>query len=201
MTLFWFYPSTVFSTFDIDQLGKIRHLEELWGSLKLVILPSFKVKCLKRAKLDIAPKNLRTSHLHPTTIQRFVNFHNFADPYISSLVFDKSLSNLTVLLILRRSYQRGRRIFPNLSMSKVKKKKKTVERSIVINCSFLFSQKTIKIKQFIYPTTRRRRLDNSVSVKYTGQASQYFLHNNNTNTSVSRAFRLLDFPFPFPFQV
>ena len=122
MTLFWFYPSTVFSTFDMDQLGKIRHLEELWGSLKLVILPSFKVKCLKRAKLDIAPKNLRTSHLHPTTIQRFVNFHNFADLYISSLVFNKSLSNLAVFLILRRSYQRGGRIFPNLSMSKVKKK-------------------------------------------------------------------------------
>ena len=199
MTLFWFYPSTVFSTFDIDQLGKIRHLEELWGSLKLVILPSFKVTCLKRAKLDIAPKNLRTSHLHPTTIQRFVNFHNVADLYKSSLVFNKSLSNLAVLLILRRSYQRGRRISPNLSMSKVKKK--TVERSIVINCSFLFSQKAIKIKQFIEPTTCRTRLDNSVSFKDTGQASQYFLHNNNTNTSVSREFRLLNFPFPFPFQV
>ena len=105
---------------------------------------------------------------------------------------------MAVLLILRRSYQRGRRIFPNLSMSKVKKK--TLERSIVINCSFLFSQKTIKIKQFIYPTTCRRRLDNSVSVKYTGQASQYFLDNNNTNTSVSRAFRLLVSLSLFPFK-
>ena len=155
MNLFWFYPSTVSSTFDMDQLGKIRHLEELWGSLKLVILPSFKVKCLKRAKLDIAPKNLRTSHLHPTTIQRFVNFHNFADLYISSLVFDKSLSNLAVLLILRRSYQRGRRIFPNLSMSKVKKK--TLERSIVTNCSFLFSQKNHKNQTIYIPNNMQKK--------------------------------------------
>ena len=79
-------PFHGFSTFDMDQL-------------KLVILPSFKVTCLKRAKLDTAPKNLRTSHLHPTTIQRFVNFHNFAALYISSLVFNKSLSNLAVFLI------------------------------------------------------------------------------------------------------
>ena len=147
--------------------------------------------CLKRAKLDTAPKNLRTSHLHPTTIQRFVNFHNFADLYISSLVFNKSLSNLAV----------GVDGFSLTCPCQKLKKKKNVERSIVINCSFLFSQKTIKIKQFIYPTTCRTRLDNSVSVKDTGQASQYFLHNNNTNASVSRAFRLLDFPFPFPFQL
>ena len=104
--------------------GSVRENLPPWGTLKLVILPNFKVTCLKRAKLDTAPKNLRTSHLHPTTIQRFVNFHNFADLYIPSLVFNKSLSNLAVLLILRRSYQRGGRIFPNLSMSKVKKKKK-----------------------------------------------------------------------------
>ena len=79
--------------------GSVRENLPPWGTLKLVILPSFKVTCLKRAKLDTAQKNLRTSHLHPTTIQRFVNFHNFADLYISSLVFNKSLSNLAVLLI------------------------------------------------------------------------------------------------------
>ena len=35
---------------------------------------------------------------------------------ISSLVFDKSLSNFAILLILRRSFQWCRRVFPNLSM-------------------------------------------------------------------------------------
>ena len=41
---------------------------------------------------------------------------------VSSLDFNKSLWNLAILLILRRFFQWRRRIFPNLSMSKVEKK-------------------------------------------------------------------------------
>ena len=42
---------------------------------------------------------------------------------VSSLVFNKSFSNFAILLILRRSFQWCRRIFPNFSMSKVEEKK------------------------------------------------------------------------------
>ena len=45
----------------------------------------------------------------------------------ASLVFNKSLSRLAILLAQRRSFQRSRRIFLNLSIKKWKKK---VERSI-----------------------------------------------------------------------
>ena len=40
---------------------------------------------------------------------------------VSSLVFNKSLSNLAVLLILTRSFQWWRRIFPSWSMLKIEK--------------------------------------------------------------------------------
>ena len=59
-------------------------------------------------------------------IQASVKFRDFENPY-RQLVFNKSLSNLAILLILRRSFQWCRRIFPNLSMSKVEK---TVKRSV-----------------------------------------------------------------------
>ena len=45
------------------------------------------------------------------------------------LLFNKSLSKLAISLILRRFFQQSRRIFPDLPMKKVEKKK-TVERSI-----------------------------------------------------------------------
>ena len=57
--------------------------------------------------------------------QTFVKFRDFEE-YIFIIVFNKSLSNLALLLILRRSFQWCRRIFPNLSMSKVEKKRKKV---------------------------------------------------------------------------
>ena len=41
---------------------------------------------------------------------------------VSSLNFNKSLWNLAILLIWRRSFECCQRIFPNLSMSKVEKK-------------------------------------------------------------------------------
>ena len=46
------------------------------------------------------------------------------------LLFNKPLSKLAISLILRRFFQQSRRIFPDLPMKKVEKKKKTVERSI-----------------------------------------------------------------------
>ena len=58
-------------------------------------------------------------------IQASVKFRDFEKPY-RQLVFNKSLSNLAVLLILRRSFQWWRRIFPNLSMSKVEKNREKV---------------------------------------------------------------------------
>ena len=46
--------------------------------------------------------------------------------FISSLIFDKSLSNLAILPVLRRSFQWCRRIFPYLTMSKVAKNREKV---------------------------------------------------------------------------
>ena len=40
------------------------------------------------------------------------------------LLFNKSLSKLAISLILRRFFQQSRRIFPDLPMKKVEKKKK-----------------------------------------------------------------------------
>ena len=63
------------------------------------------------------------------TIQTSVKIRVLIWGAISSLVFNKSLSNLLVLLILRRPFQWCRRIFANLSISKVEKK--SVQGSIV----------------------------------------------------------------------
>ena len=49
-----------------------------------------------------------------------ISFRDFEE-LLSSLVFNKTLSILTILLILRRFSQWCRRIFPNLSTSKVEK--------------------------------------------------------------------------------
>ena len=46
--------------------------------------------------------------------------------FISSLIFDKSLSNLAILPVLRRSFHWCRRIFPYLTMSKVAKNREKV---------------------------------------------------------------------------
>ena len=62
----------------------------------------------------------------PPTVKRLLKFRDFEELLISSLVFNKSLSNLALLLILRRSFQWCPRIFPNLSMSKVEKNREKV---------------------------------------------------------------------------
>ena len=62
----------------------------------------------------------------PPTVKRLLKFRDFEELLISSLVFNKSLSNLALVLILRRSFQWCPRIFPNLSMSKVEKNREKV---------------------------------------------------------------------------
>ena len=64
----------------------------------------------------------------PLTIQTSVKFRDFEELYL--LGFDKSLSNLANMLILRRSFQWCQQIFPNWSMSKAEKKEKNAEWSI-----------------------------------------------------------------------
>ena len=61
----------------------------------------------------------------PPTIPTSVKFRHFED-FMSSLIFNKSLSNLALLLILGRSFQWCGRIFVNLSMSKVEKNREKV---------------------------------------------------------------------------
>ena len=62
----------------------------------------------------------------PTTIPTSVKFRSRLWGFMSSLIFNKSLSNLALLLILRRSFQWWGRIFVNLSMSKVEKNREKV---------------------------------------------------------------------------
>ena len=51
-------------------------------------------------------------------------------------IFNKSLSNLAVLLILRRSFQWCWRIFPNLSMSKLRKPWKGLKWKFIFTQTF-----------------------------------------------------------------
>ena len=57
----------------------------------------------------------------PPPIQMSVDFRSFVELYISAHLQDVSLSNLAILLILMGSLQWCRRIFPDLSMSKIEK--------------------------------------------------------------------------------
>ena len=72
--------------------------------------------------LDLDCENLQkfvggeSKFVPPLPLQTSVKFLDFED--ISPLVFNKSLSNLAILLTLRGSFQWCRRIFPNVSMSK-----------------------------------------------------------------------------------
>ena len=80
---------------------------------------------LKRAKIEIR-KVLKIYRRLYGGRQTSVKFRDFEE-HISSLVFNKSLSSLAVLLILRRFFQWCRQIFPYFSISKVEK---TVEESV-----------------------------------------------------------------------
>ena len=76
----------------------------------------------------------------PLPTHPYQRLQNFATLRSYIFVFNKSLSNLAILLILRRSFQWCRRIFPNLSVSKVEK---TVKRyfctELICFCPYLGS--------------------------------------------------------------
>ena len=57
----------------------------------------------------------------PPPIQMSVDFRSFVELYLFAHLQDVSLSNLAILLIVMGSLQWCRRIFPDLSMSKVEK--------------------------------------------------------------------------------
>ena len=99
--------STVFSTFDMDKLEKIRrhHWKERLKISKITKFESFE---------DLQVGGGFVRHTNVCKISRLWGA-------IFSLSFSKSLSNLAALLILKRSFHWCRRIIPNLSMSKVKK--------------------------------------------------------------------------------
>ena len=134
----------------MDNFGKIRrhHWKE---RLKISKIAMFEIDLLKTNE-DTA---LQSREILQTFVKSngpikwapaSVNFRNFAELYIAtipSLAKDASLSNLAILLILRRSFQWCRRIFPNWSIKKVEK---TVKRSIV-------SKKKIKYRVFSYDVT------------------------------------------------
>ena len=91
----------VFSTFDMDKLGKIRRHH--WKSvLKLIKLLSLKLICWKLMKKQLL-KVLKIyrllygggTNLHPA-IQTSVNFRNFVELYLCSLKM-LSLSNLAII--------------------------------------------------------------------------------------------------------
>ena len=109
----------------MDKLGKIRR--HYW-KLKLVKLPTLAVIRLKREKTKLRKVAKIYRHLYvgeQVSVLHYTNVCKISRLWgaVSSLVFNKSLSNLANLLILRHSFQWCQRIFPNLSMSKVEKKK------------------------------------------------------------------------------
>ena len=126
---------TVFSTFDMDKFGKSVDTTGK-SALMLLKLPNLKVIRLKRAKIQVrkVAKIYRRWYgggqvcvFHHTNVCKISRLRGA----ISSLIFNKSLSNLAILLILKSFFQWCRRFVPNLSVSKVEKKK-NLKRSIRI---------------------------------------------------------------------
>ena len=108
----------------MDKLGKIRR--HYW-KLKLVKLPNLTVIRLKREKTKLRKVAKIYRHLYVGEQVSALHYTNVCKisrlwGAVSSLVFNKSLSNLAILLILRRSFHWCRRFCPNLLMSKVEKK-------------------------------------------------------------------------------
>ena len=103
-------PSTVFSTFDMDKLEKIRrrHWKERLKINKITKLERFE-------DLHVGGGGGGEGHVRHTNVCKISRLWGA----IFSLSFSKSLSNLAALLILKRSFHWCRRIIPN--MSKVKK--------------------------------------------------------------------------------
>ena len=109
----------------MDKLRKIRrhHRKECFKIRKIV---KFESDLLKTNE-DVAPQSREIlvqicPHHHHSNVCKFSQLCGA----LSSLTWDVSLSNLAILLTLRCSLQWYRRIFRNLSLSKVEK---TVKRS------------------------------------------------------------------------
>lgn len=84
------------------------------------------MKIFQKKKLEIAKilvfHSRQTGEIIPVLLHRTVCENVCLCEPSSSLVFNKSLSNLTTLLILRRYFQLFRRIFANLTLQNFKKK-------------------------------------------------------------------------------
>ena len=131
------HSTSVFSTFDMDQSGKIRRLH--WNERLKISEIAKSESDTSYASEDIAlSKDCRRSFVwwggegggggvgwqvcspHHTNVCKISRLWEA----ISSLVFNNSLSNLAILLILRRSFHVVSTNFPNLPTSKIEKKKK-----------------------------------------------------------------------------
>ena len=181
------HSTSVFSTFDMDQSGKIRRLH--WNERLKISEIAKSESDTSYASEDIAlSKDCRRSFVwwggegegggvgwqvcspHHTNVCKISRLWEA----ISSLVFNNSLSNLAILLILRRSFHVVSTNFPNLPTSKIekKKKKKTVEGSTenltsqqYSNYYFFFVGRAWLV---ILCQPRRRLLDETLHAKFGG---------------------------------
>ena len=148
------HSTSVFSTFDMDQSGKIRRLH--WNERLKISEIAKSESDTSYASEDIAlSKDCRRSFVwwggegggggvgwqvcspHHTNVCKISRLWEA----ISSLVFNNSLSNLAILLILRRSFHVVSTNFPNLPTSKIEKEKEKKNRGRVywkLNKSTIF---------------------------------------------------------------
>ena len=149
------HSTSVFSTFDMDQSGKIRRLH--WSERLKISEIAKSESDTSYASEDIAlSKDCRRSFVwwggeggggggvgwqvcspHHTNVCKISRLWEA----ISSLVFNNSLSNLAILLILRRSFHVVSTNFPQLAHVKNWKKKKKKNRGRVywkLNKSTIF---------------------------------------------------------------
>ena len=109
----------------MSRFGKIlRYTTEKSAFIKLVKLPNLKAIRLKRAKIQRTKAVWWGASLYPPPYKRPQNFVTLRSYNYFRFFFNKLLPNFLkflFLLILKRFFQWCRRIFPNLSMSKVEK--------------------------------------------------------------------------------
>ena len=180
------HSTSVFSTFDMDQSGKIRRLH--WNERLKISEIAKSESDTSYASEDIAlSKDCRRSFVwwggegggggvgwqvcspHHTNVCKISRLWEA----ISSLVFNNSLSNLAILLILRRSFHVVSTNFPNLPTSKIEKKKKKnrgrvywkFNKSTIFKLLFFFVGRAWLV---ILCQPRRRLLDETLHAKFGG---------------------------------
>ena len=181
------HSTSVFSTFDMDQSGKIRRLH--WNERLKISEIAKSESDTSYASEDIAlSKDCRRSFVwwggegggggvgwqvcspHHTNVCKISRLWEA----ISSLVFNNSLSNLAILLILRRSFHVVSTNFPNLPTSKIEKNKKKKNRGRVywkLNKSTIFKLLFFFVGRawlVILCQPRRRLLDETLHAKFGG---------------------------------